>query len=118
MPRIKIEELNIEDTQDQQQSESDDEELPVEDPQIEESPTLPRPKRRSKKQQESVACPQCNKSMLLKTFRSYHSYQCKPAVPQPTVVEQTAPEKKQIEVAFSADFNRKDQINDNRKIGI
>jgi hypothetical protein len=66
MPSITIEELNIEDTHNNQQSESENEDPPMEEPQIEESSILPIPTRQSKKQQESVSCPQCNKSMLLK----------------------------------------------------
>ena len=87
MPTIQIEELNIEDTRNIQQSESDEEEPPVEETQIEESPTLPTPKKQSKTQQESVTCPQCNKSALLKTFKYYHSYKCRPEMPQQTVVK-------------------------------
>ena len=70
MPSIKIEELKIEDTHNIQQSESDEEEPPVDETQIEESPTLPTPKKQSKKQQESVTHSQCNKSILLKHIQT------------------------------------------------
>ena len=86
MPTIKIEELNIEDAPNLEYSESDDE--PIKQAEAEESPIVPNPKRQSKKQQECVACPQCNKSMLLKPFKYYHSYKCRPATQQPTVVKQ------------------------------
>ena len=113
MPRITIEELNIEDTHNNQQSESEHEDPPMEEPQIEESSILPIPTRQSKKQQESVSCPQCNKSMLLKTFKYYHSYKCKPSVPQHTVVKDTVPDK--IEVSFNGDWSKKDQRNNTIK---
>ena len=113
MPSIKIEELNIEDTHNNQHIESDDEEPPVEETQIEEVPTSPSPKKQSKKQQESVTCPQCNKSTLLKTFTYYHSYKCRPEMPQQAIVKETIPEK--IEVSFNADFNKKDQRNNTIK---
>jgi len=48
MPSIKIEELNIEDTHNIQQSESDDEEPPMKETELEEPPT-PDPTRRVKK---------------------------------------------------------------------
>ena len=60
MPTIKIEELNIEDTSSLKYSESDDEEPPTKETELEEPPT-PDPMRRVKKQQEYVACPQCKK---------------------------------------------------------
>ena len=111
MPTIKIEELNIEDAHSLEYSESDDE--PIKQAEAEESPIVPNPKRQSKKQQECVACPQCNKSTLLKTFKYYHSYKCRPATQQTTVVKQTSPEK--IEVSFNEGFSRKDQRNDSIK---
>ena len=91
MPTIKIEELNIEDAHSLEYSESDDE--PIKHAEVDESPILPIPKRQSKKQQECVECPQCNKSMLLKTFKYYHSYKCRPATQQPTVAKQVAFER-------------------------
>ena len=105
MPTTKIEELIIDDTPNLEYSESDDE--PIKQAEVEESPILPIPKRQSKKQQECVECPQCNKSMLLKTFKYYHSYKCRPAAPQPTVAKQVAFEK--IEVSFNEFQSRKDQ---------
>ena len=114
MSKIKIEKLNIEDAPTLEKSESEDEEPPIEETQPEEPPT-PDPKRQAQKQQEYVACPQCNKSMLLKTFKYYHSYKCKPETTQPTLVKkQAAPEK--IEVSFNEGFSRKDQRNDSIKI--
>ena len=113
MPTVLIAELNSEDTYNTQQSESDDEEPPVEETQIEEVPTSPSPKKQSKKQQESVTCPQCNKSTLLKTFTYYHSYKCRPEMPQQAIVKETIPEK--IEVSFNADFSKKDQRNNTIK---
>ena len=89
MSKIKIEKLNIEDTSDLKYSESDDEEPPMKETEPEEPPT-PDPKRQAKKQQEYVACPQCNKSMLLKTFKYYHSYKCRPETTQPTLVTKTS----------------------------
>ena len=71
MPTIKIEELNIEDAHSLEYSESDDE--PIKQAEVDESPILPIPKRQSKNQQECVECPQCNKSLLLKTFESRRS---------------------------------------------
>ena len=115
MPSIKIEELNIEDTHNIQQSESDNEEPPMKETELEEPPT-PDPTRRVKKQQEYVACPQCKKSMLLKTFKYYHSYKCRPEAPQPTIVKQVASER--IEVSFNEFQSKKDQRNDNQKIDI
>ena len=113
MPRIKIEELNIADTHNNQQSESEHEDPSIEEPQIEGPPILPIPTRQFKKQRESVSCPQCNKSMLLKTFKYYHSYKCKPSLPQHTVVKDPAPEK--IEVSFNGDCSKKDQRNNTIK---
>ena len=115
MPTIKIEELNIEDTSSLKYSESDDEEPPMKETELEEPPT-PDPMRRVKKQQEYVACPQCKKSMLLKTFKYYHSYKCRPEAPQPTIVKQVASER--IEVSFNEFQSKKDQRNDNQKIDI
>ena len=111
MPSIIIEELNIEDTHNIQQSESDDEELPMKETELEEPPT-PDPTRRVKKQQEYVACPQCKKSMLLKTFKSYHSYKCRPEAPQPTIAKQVASERI---VSFNEFQSKKDQRNDTIK---
>ena len=114
MPTIKIEELYNEDAPNHHHSQSDDEEPPIQETELEESPIVPDPMRRAKKQQEYVACPQCKKSMVLKTFKYYHSYKCKPATTQPTLVKkQAAPEK--IEVSFNGDFSRKDQRNDSIK---
>ena len=115
MPTIKIEELNIEDTSSLKYSESDDEEPPTKETELEEPPT-PDPMRRVKKQQEYVACPQCKKSMLLKTFKYYHSYKCRPEAPQPTIAKQVASER--IEVSFNEFQSKKDQRNDNQKIDI
>ena len=111
MPTIKIEELNIEDTSSLKYSESDDE-PPMKEPELEEPPT-PDPMRRVKKQQEYVACPQCKKSMLLKTFKYYHSYKCRPEAPQPTIAKQVASER--IEVSFNEFQSKKDQRNDTIK---
>ena len=94
---------------------SDDEEPPMKETEIEEPPT-PDPMRRVKKQQEYVACPQCQKSMLLKTFKYYHSYKCRPEAPQPTIAKQVASER--IEVSFNESQSQKDQRNDNQKIDI
>ena len=113
MSKIKMEELNIEDAPNHHHSESDEEEPPMKETELEDPPT-PDPMRRVKKQQEYVACPQCKKSMLLKTFKYYHSYKCRPEAPQPTLVKkQAAPEK--IEVSFNEGFSRKDQRNDSIK---
>ena len=111
MPTINIEALNIEPSI--ERSESDDEEPPMKEAEVEESPIVPNPKKPPKKQQEYVACPQCNKSMLLKTFKYYHSYKCRPAAPQPTVAKQVAFEK--IEVSFNEFQSRKDQQNNTMK---
>ena len=88
---------------------SESDEPPIDEAQIE-----PTPKRQSKKQQEYVSCPHCNKSTLLKTFKYYHSYKCKPDVPQPVAIKQAVPEK--IEVAFN-EFQSKSR-NDLRKDSI
>ena len=111
---IKIEKKNIEDEPSLEHSESD--EPPTKEAPIDEAQIEPKPKRQSKKQQEYVSCPHCNKSMLLKTFKYYHSYKCKPEVPQPVAIKQAVPEK--IEVAFSEfqSKSRKDQRNDSIKI--
>ena len=77
--------INITDASDLEQSESD--EPPMEETLKEESPIVPTPKKQSKKQQEYVACPHCSKSMLLKTFKYYHSYKCKPEAPPPIEVK-------------------------------
>ena len=111
MSKIKIEELNIEDAPNHH-SESDDEEPPMKETELEEPPT-PDPMRRVKKQQEYVACPQCKKSMLLKTFKYYHSYKCRPEMPQQTIVKETVPER--IEVSFNEFQSKKDQRNDTIK---
>ena len=109
-----MEKLNIEDAPTLEYSESEIEEPPIEEAQTEESSIVPEPKRQAKKQQEYVACPQCNKSMLLKTFKYYHSYKCRPETTQPTLVKkQEAPGK--IEVSFNEGFSRKDQRNDSIK---
>jgi len=47
--------------------------------------------------QKLVSCPVCNKEMLQKTFRYYHSLKCKPTQVEPTPVP-AKPEK--IEVSF------------------
>ena len=112
MPTIKIEELNIEDTSSLKYSESDDEVPPMKQTELEEPPT-PDPMRRVKKQQEYVACPQCKKSTLLKTFKYYHSYKCRPEAPQPTIAKQVASER--IEVSFNEFRSKKDQRNDTIK---
>ena len=114
MSKIKIEELNIEDAPNHHHSESDDEEPPMKETEPEEPPT-PDPMRRVKKQQEYVACPQCKKSMLLKTFKYYHSYKCKPEAPTPIEIKQTLPDK--IEVSFNEFQNKskKDQRNETIK---
>ena len=108
---IKIEKINIEDAPSLEHSESD--EPPTKEAPIDEAQIEPTPKRQSKKQQEYVACPQCNKSMLLKTFKYYHSYKCRPAAPQPTVAKQVAFEK--IEVSFNEFQSRKDQQHNTMK---
>ena len=92
---------------------SDDE--PIKQAEAEESPIVPNPKRQSKKQQECVSCPHCNKSTLLKTFKYYHSYKCKPEAPPPIEVKQTLPDK--IEVSFNEFQNKskKDQRNETIK---
>ena len=54
------------------------------------------------KQQKMVACPHCNKEMLQKTYRYYHSLKCKPTEPEPTIV---IPRPEKIEVSF--DVGRK-----------
>ena len=113
MPTIKIEELNNEDAQNHHHSQSDDEEPPIQEAELEESPIVPNPTRQAKKQQEYVACPHCKKSMLLKTFKYYHSYKCRPEAPQPTVAKQVASER--IEVSFNEFQNKKDQRNDTIK---
>lgn len=89
MVKIKVENLsNIETAEDiqpiKEESASDNE--------VEE------PKQTKKTQpQKLVSCPNCNKEMLQKTFRYYHSLKCKPVtVDSPPVVER--PEK--IEVTF------------------
>ena len=112
MSKIEIEELNIEDAPNHHHSESDDEEPPMKETELEEPPT-PDPTRRVKKQQEYVACPQCKKSMLLKTFKYYHSYKCRPEDPQPTIKKQVASER--IEVSFNEFQSKKDQRNDTIK---
>ena len=110
---IKIENVNITDAPNLERSESD--EPPMEETLKEESPIVPTPKKQSKKQQEYVACPHCNKSMLLKTFKYYHSYKCKPEAPPPIEVKQTLPDK--IEVSFNEFQNKskKDQRNETIK---
>ena len=61
-----MEKINIEDALSLEHSESD--EPPTKEPPTEEAQIEPTPKRQSKKQQEYVSRPHCNKSMLLKTF--------------------------------------------------
>ena len=110
---IKIEKLNIDEESNRDHSESD--EPPTKEAPIDEAQIEPTPKRQSKKQQEYVSCPHCNKSMLLKTFKYYNSYKCKPEVPQPVAIKQAVTEK--IEVAFNEfqSKSRKDQRNDSIK---
>ena len=67
-----------------------------------ESPKTPEIESKPIKQQKMVSCPHCNKEMLQKTFRYYHSLKCKPTEPEPTIAK---PKPDKIEVSF--DVSRK-----------
>ena len=89
MVKIKVENLsNIEAVEDLQTIKEES----ASDNEVEE----PKPTKKTQPQ-KVVSCPNCNKEMLQKTFRYYHSLKCKPVtVDSPQVVER--PEK--IEVTF------------------
>ena len=83
MSKIKVE--NISDaTKVQEETESDNE---VQEPQ----------KTKKTPPQKMVTCPNCNKEMLSKTFRYYHSLKCKPTQTEPAPV---AAKPENIEVTF------------------
>jgi len=48
-----------------------------------EAPTIAEAKPAPKKEQETVTCDNCGKSMLMKTYKYSHLKLCKPAVPEP-----------------------------------
>ena len=73
-----------------------------------ESPKTPEIESKPIKQQKMVSCPHCNKEMLQKTFRYYHSLKCKPTEPEPTIAK---PKPDKIEVSF--DVSRKRVKNEN-----
>ena len=55
----------------------DDESMNLEDSE-EVNEELEKPLVKTKASQKMVSCPNCNKSMLNKTYRYYHSLKCKP----------------------------------------
>ena len=89
MAKIKVENIGINETatNNDEESESD-----IEIPVVVEPKT---PKQTP--QQKLVSCPNCNKEMLNKTYKYYHSLKCKPSQPETTPVV-VKPEK--IEVSF------------------
>ena len=85
MSKIKVE--NISDaTKVQVETESDNEVQTVEPQKTKKTPP-----------QKMVTCPNCNKEMLSKTFRYYHSLKCKPTQTEPAPV---AAKPENIEVTF------------------
>ena len=90
MAKIKVENISKTETTTANHEESESDSEPQEEI-IEQKPSKQAP------QQKTVSCPNCNKEMLQKTFRYYHSLKCKPIKPEtPPVI--TKPEK--IEVSF------------------
>ena len=55
--------------------------------------------------QKMMSCPNCNKEMLQKTFRYYHSLKCKPQEEAPIPQKQVIPKPEKIEVSFGAGRN-------------
>ena len=87
MVKVKVEDIKNEETEDYEtKSESDNEVQEVIESKTKKTP-----------QQKTIACPNCNKEMLHKTFKYYHSIKCKPHQVEPPP-EPTRPEK--IEVSF------------------
>ena len=87
MVKVTIQDIgNTEATEDNQVKEETESENEIQPP-----PTKAKP------QQKLITCPNCNKEMLQKTFKYYHSIKCKPAqVEQP----QVQPKPERIEVSF------------------
>ena len=99
---VKIKVQNIEPSLEEPvKVEIEEDESPEPIPEIESKPL---------KQQKMVSCPNCNKEMLQKTYRYYHSLKCKPTEPEPTIV---IPRPEKIEVSF--DVGRKMIKNDRIK---
>ena len=89
MAKIKVENIGTTETATNNEEESEsDVEIPQ---QVETKPPKTKP------QQKTVKCGNCNKEMLNKTYKYYYSLKCKPSEPEtiPVVVK---PEK--IEVSF------------------
>jgi hypothetical protein len=88
MVKVKVEDIQNNETTDdyETKSESDNEEQEVVEAKTKKAP-----------QQKTITCPNCNKEMLQKTFKYYHSIKCKPQqVEEPPTPAR--PEK--IEVSF------------------
>ena len=58
------------------------EELAIEAPVVE-APVVEESKPKPKKEQATITCENCNKSMLMKTYKYSHMKLCKPAVSEP-----------------------------------
>ena len=67
-----------------------------------ESPKTPEIEAKPLKQQKMISCPNCNKEMLNKTYKYYHSIKCKPLEKEPTIA---IPRPEKIEVSFGAGRN-------------
>ena len=91
MVKIKVE--NVENEMIKDENSSEEEEIP--EPIQEEVP-------KTNPKQKMMSCPNCNKEMLQKTFRYYHSLKCKPQeeaqIPQKPAISK--PDR--IEVTFNA----------------
>jgi len=85
------------------------EEIVKEEIQEDESPeALPEMEAKPLKQQKMISCPHCNKEMLQKTYKYYHSIKCKPTEKE---IQPEIPRPEKIEVSF--DVGRKRVKNEN-----
>ena len=104
MVKVKVEDIHNNETTDdyETKSESDNEVQEVVEAKTKKAP-----------QQKTISCPNCNKEMLQKTFKYYHSIKCKPhQVEEPP--PPTRPEK--IEVSFGVGRPQGRQIATSEKI--
>ena len=104
MVKVKVEDIQNNETTDdyETKSESDNEVQEVIEAKTKKTP-----------QQKTISCPNCNKEMLQKTFKYYHSIKCKPhQVEEPPAP--TRPEK--IEVSFGVGRPQGRQIATSEKV--
>ena len=84
------------------------EEIVKEEIEEDEPETIPEMEAKPIKQQKMISCPHCNKEMLQKTYKYYHSLKCKSTEKE---IQPEIPRPDKIEVSF--DVGRKKAKNEN-----